>query len=96
MSVIIKWFQSEIRPWIDIILEENPNTKYLVIILVALIMILIILRSCQRVDITPNVQKEANKHQDGFKNFKGDTWYPDGKIWHEKTKSWEEPDYNKK
>jgi len=38
---------------------------------------------------------KKNKKVQGYKNFKGDTWYPDGTVWNAQKEEWEEADYNK-
>lgn len=37
--------------------------------------------------------KRAGAKTKGFKNFKGDIWYPDGRVWVNDKKKLEEPDY---
>lgn len=85
---ISDWFTEKIRPWISLILEENPQILYLIAILTALIGVLLCIRGKKR--------KKKRAEKGGFRNFRGDIWYPDGRIWHEESKTWEEPDYPKK
>lgn len=80
---ISAWFSGTIQPWVNVIFEENPHLKYLFILLVVLIIVLICIRR----------KKVSKAKKGGYRNFQGDIWYPDGRIWHEKTKTWEEPDF---
>ena len=41
-----------------------------------------------------NRMRKKNKKVQGYKNFKGDTWYPDGTVWNAQKEEWEEADYN--
>lgn len=40
-----------------------------------------------------NSIKRKRKKVKGYKNYKGDTWYPDGTIWNAEKEKWEEADY---
>lgn len=42
--------------------------------------------------------KQRNKHSKikGYKNYKGDTWFPDGTYYNSKKKKLESPDYRNK
>lgn len=42
--------------------------------------------------LTHRFRSKGKKIQ-GYKNYKGDTWYPDGTVWNAEKKKWEEPDY---
>ena len=43
-----------------------------------------------------NRLRKKNKKMQGYKNFKGDTWYPDGTVWNAQKEEWEKADYNNK
>ena len=75
---------SKVKPWINLLLEEDPYIIYKIAILILLCIILGLLK-----------KKEENPAPPvgGYKNFKGDTWYSNGWIWDEKTKKWKSPDY---
>lgn len=85
ITAISKWLQDNLFVWFRIILEEYPGMKWLWIMVGALIIMLVFLKSRRR--------KNADTPKGGFKNFKGDTWYPDGRILHKDSKTWEQPDY---
>ena len=85
ITMISTWFSREIKPWVDVILAENPYMPYLTAALVLLVALLICMRSKKK--------RSKSAKRGGYRNFRGDIWYPDGRIWHEKTKTWEEPDY---
>ena len=38
-------------------------------------------------------QKNRREKKQGYKNYKGDTWYPDGTLYSAKTGKQEKPDY---
>ena len=38
-------------------------------------------------------QKNKSKKKQGYKNFKGNTWYPDGTVYNAETRKLEKPDY---
>lgn len=38
-------------------------------------------------------QRNKRKGKKGYRNYKGDTWYPDGTIWNAEKGKWEEADY---
>lgn len=40
-------------------------------------------------------RKNQRKKKKGYKNYKGDTWYPDGTYYNSKTGQLEKPDYRK-
>jgi hypothetical protein len=80
---ISTWFTDTVKPWIEIIFEENPYTKYLLILLIILIILLIYI-----------LKKKAQKGpKGGYRNFRGDVWFPDGRIRNDKAITWEEPDF---
>ena len=41
------------------------------------------------------IRPKKTKMKQGYTNYKGDTWYPDGTIWNAEKKRWEKPDYKK-
>ena len=60
----------------------------------ALLMIIVILKSCIWTDEEPARKEDLSAPKGGYKNYKGDTWYPDGRIWRKDKQKWEKPDYN--
>ena len=86
-NVALDWINSEIWPQIVATWNHNELMSYLLAILAGLMLILIALRIGKR--------KKKRNPKGGYKNFKGDTWYPDGRIYRKDTKRWEEPDYKK-
>lgn len=93
VAAVTKWLHDELWPELQLVFSNNTYLKYLVIILVALILLLIRSRKKTETYSTPNEQTEP---KGGYKNFKGDKWYPDGRVWNKNTKAWEDPDYSKK
>lgn len=79
------WYSETAKPWLDMMISENRFLPYYVIILVILVGILVIIRHRNA--------KKSEKGKGGYRNFQGDIWYPDGRIWHKKSKTWEYPDY---
>lgn len=85
-------FRLKIEPIIDALLGHQEYYLFLSVILVILILTLIRLITKHFRSVN---NKNTQKPKDGYKNFKGDTWFPDGRIWVKDKKKWEDPDYKK-
>ncbi len=95
-AAVTKWLHEELWPELQLVFSNNQYLKYLLILLAVLILILIRLRKKRETYNTPNEKSSCSEPEGGYKNFKGDKWYPDGRIWHEDKKAWDDPDYSKK
>jgi hypothetical protein len=95
LSLIIRFF-SEIKDWFDMFYEQNTYLACLIGILFFLILVFTVQqnkRKKHREKQTP--ARNSGVAPGGYRNFKGDTWYPDGRVWKKDEQHWEEPDYNK-
>lgn len=86
IASVSAWYVKTVNPWVDMIISENKYLPYLLVILLLLVGILIKIRRRK--------SRKFPKGKGGYRNFQGDIWYPDGRIWHAKTKTWEEPDFH--
>jgi fucose permease len=96
VAAVTKWLHEELWPELQLVFLSNPYMKYLLIVLVILILLLIKLKKKSKTQNTSGKQNSVDEPKNGFKNFKGDVWYPDGRVWHKDKESWEDPDYPKK
>ena len=88
---IMDWIQNNVIPWFRMALESSEYAPLLIILLVILIITLIQMRG--KKTKTTKAPKKEPAPAGGYKNFKGNTWYPDGRQWNQNTQQYENPDY---
>lgn len=81
-------------------MKLTPEQIQIIIQISLLIIIGLIIKSVIRLLIKTikrvrEIIQNRKKIKSGFKNFKGDTWYPDGSMWNNEKKKWEKPDYKR-
>lgn len=99
LDTAINKFQMKIKSWISFLIETDPYIFYKIAIMALLLVILVLLlkkdnRNTRSTEISkkPNIPNSIGR-LGGYKNFKGDTWFPTGWMWDEKNKAWKAPDY---
>ena len=96
IELVMKWIKYEMYPWIEITISTYPYLKYIIITLVILILIYLKLKKKSKKKHVSHKQSPVIEPKGGYKNFKGDTWYPDGRVWNKSKETWEYPDYDNK
>lgn len=96
IELVMKWIKYEIYPWIEITISTYPYLKYVIIAFAVSILIYLKHKKKSRKKHVSHKQNPTEEAKGGYKNFKGDTWYPDGRTWNKSKGIWEHPDYSNK
>lgn len=82
-----------IQPWFTKLLEDHPYIPLILIALVWLIVAMVQIRKRKPKIKLKELPKKEPVPEGGYKNFKGEVWFPDGRKWNEDKQKWESSDY---
>lgn len=89
----LDWGKETIGPWMTELIEKYPYIPLIAIALVWLIVALIQIRKRRPKIKIKKTPKQDPVPEGGYKNFKGEVWFPDGRRWNEDKRKWETSDY---